>query len=102
MSARPDLRPAKTPVGQPSHSVAARRADLKRRLPMNANPRCRLHASRNGVWIKLSHAQTPLLSPVREQLRDAYGGNGARLTALKRRFDTDGVFASTIPLPDEH
>ena len=38
----------------------------------------------------------------REQLRDAYGGNGARLTALKRRFDTDGVFASTIPLPDEH
>jgi len=38
----------------------------------------------------------------REQVRDAYGGNGARLTALKRRFDPDGVFASAIPLPDEH
>ena len=38
----------------------------------------------------------------REQARDAYGGNGARLTALKRRFDTDAVLASTIPLPDEH
>jgi FAD binding domain/Berberine and berberine like len=36
----------------------------------------------------------------REQVRDAYGGNGARLTALKRRFDPDGVFASAIPLPD--
>jgi FAD/FMN-containing dehydrogenase len=35
----------------------------------------------------------------REQVRDAYGGNGARLTALKRRFDPDGVFASAIPLP---
>jgi FAD/FMN-containing dehydrogenase len=38
----------------------------------------------------------------REQVRYAYGGNGARLTALKRRFDPDGVFASAIPLPDEH
>jgi hypothetical protein len=36
----------------------------------------------------------------REQVRDAYGANGARLTALKRRFDPDGVFASAIPLPD--
>jgi FAD/FMN-containing dehydrogenase len=38
----------------------------------------------------------------REQVRDAYGANGARLTALKRRFDPDGVFASAIPLPDGH
>jgi hypothetical protein len=36
----------------------------------------------------------------REQARDAYGSNGARLKALKRRFDPDGVFASAIPLPD--
>jgi FAD/FMN-containing dehydrogenase len=37
-----------------------------------------------------------------EQVKDAYGGNGARLTALKRRFDPGGVFASAIPLPDAH
>ena len=36
----------------------------------------------------------------REQTRDAYGANGARLKSLKRRFDPDGVFASAIPLPD--
>jgi hypothetical protein len=36
----------------------------------------------------------------REQAKEAYGSNGARLTSLKRRFDPDGVFASAIPLPD--
>jgi hypothetical protein len=36
----------------------------------------------------------------REQVQDAYGSNGARLRVLKHRFDPDGVFASTIPLPD--
>jgi hypothetical protein len=36
----------------------------------------------------------------REQIRAAYGGNGARVRSLKRRFDPDSVFASAIPLPD--
>jgi hypothetical protein len=35
----------------------------------------------------------------REQAMHAYGGNGARLSALKRRFDPDGFFSSAIPLP---
>ena len=43
-----------------------------------------------------------LLPRDREQIRDAYGTNGARLRSLKRRFDPDGVFASAIPLSDEH
>src|SRR5215469_12376675 len=40
-----------------------------------------------------------LLPRDHEQVRHAYCGNGARLRALKRRFDPDGVFASVIPLP---
>jgi FAD/FMN-containing dehydrogenase len=36
----------------------------------------------------------------REQAREAYGSNGARLRSLKRRFDPHGVFACAIPLPD--
>ena len=36
----------------------------------------------------------------REQVENAYGGNGARLRSLKRHFDPDGVFASAIPLPE--
>jgi hypothetical protein len=35
----------------------------------------------------------------REQAKDAYGSNGARLRSLKRRFDPDSVFASAVPLP---
>jgi FAD/FMN-containing dehydrogenase len=45
---------------------------------------------------------TFLRSHDREQAKDAYGRNGARLRSLKRRFDPDGVFTSAIPLPDEH
>jgi FAD/FMN-containing dehydrogenase len=41
-----------------------------------------------------------LTSRDREQAKDAYGGNGARLKALKRHFDPDGVFSSAIPLPE--
>jgi FAD/FMN-containing dehydrogenase len=43
-----------------------------------------------------------LASHDREGAKHAYGANGARLKSLKSRFDPDGVFASTIPLPDEH
>ena len=41
-----------------------------------------------------------LLGPEhREQVADAYGGNGDKLLAVKRRFDPNGVFSSAIPLP---
>jgi FAD/FMN-containing dehydrogenase len=36
----------------------------------------------------------------REQAAAAYGGNAARLLALKHRFDPDRVFGSAIPLPE--
>ena len=58
------------------------------------------------LWESLAPFALPggyanLLAPRdREQARDAYGGNGARLASLKRRFDPDGVFAGAIPLPD--
>jgi FAD/FMN-containing dehydrogenase len=61
------------------------------------------------LWASLAPFALPggyanLLGPeqAKEQAKSAYGGNGARLTALKRRFDPDGVFASAIPLPDQH
>jgi hypothetical protein len=43
-----------------------------------------------------------LTSQHHEQVKDAYGVNGARLTDLKRHFDADDMFASAIPLPGEH
>ncbi len=58
------------------------------------------------VWQNLGPFALPggyanLLAPEdREQARDAYGSNGARLRVLKQRFDPDGVFSSAIPLPD--
>jgi FAD/FMN-containing dehydrogenase len=60
----------------------------------------------HDLWESLAPFALPggysnLLAPHdREQARNAYGSNGARLRALKPRFDPDGVFASAIPLPD--
>jgi FAD binding domain-containing protein len=36
-----------------------------------------------------------------DQIALAYGTNIARLKALKRRFDPDGIFTSAIPLPED-
>jgi hypothetical protein len=60
------------------------------------------------LWESLAPFALPggyanLLGPHdREQAKDAYGANGTRLKALKRRFDPDSVFTSAIPLPDQH
>jgi FAD/FMN-containing dehydrogenase len=61
-----------------------------------------------NLWESLAPFALPggyanLLAPHdREQAKDAYGSNGARLTSLKSRFDPDGVFASAIPLPNQY
>jgi hypothetical protein len=59
----------------------------------------------HDLWHSLAPFALPggyanLLGPDdHDQAAAAYGGNAARLRALKRRFDPDGVFASAIPLP---
>jgi FAD/FMN-containing dehydrogenase len=59
----------------------------------------------NDLWESLAPYALPggypnqLTPRDRKHARDAYS-NGARLSALKRRFDPEGVFASAIPLPD--
>jgi hypothetical protein len=60
----------------------------------------------NDLWRDLAPFALPggyanLLGPANhEQTARAYGDNAARLLALKRRFDPDGVFTSAIPLPE--
>jgi FAD/FMN-containing dehydrogenase len=59
----------------------------------------------HDLWQSLAPFALPggyanLLGPNdRDQAAAAYGGNAARLRALKRRFDPGGVFASAISLP---
>ena len=58
------------------------------------------------LWRSLAPFALPggyanLLGPDdRDQTAAAYGGNGARLLALKRRFDPDEMFSSAIQLPE--
>ena len=58
------------------------------------------------LWQSLAPLALPggyanlLVPDNREQARAAYGGNAARLRALKCGFDPDGVFTSAIPLPE--
>jgi hypothetical protein len=60
-----------------------------------------------GLWEALDPFALPggyanfLMPQHRDQVREAYGANGARLVGLKRRFDPGDVFDSAIPLPDK-
>ena len=58
--------------------------------------------SRTLVPSSLPGGYPSLLGPNdHDQIASAYGSNIGRLMALKRRFDPDGLFTSTIPLPGD-